>query len=65
MAQIIIAKVSGRELKALEAFLFALDLPFEKSKGTILDRRLRAARMEKQACTLRVVDPENVWESIT
>lgn len=60
----IIAEVSGIKLKALEAFLFAHDIPFEKSKASSLSKKLRAARKEKQAGTLKTVDPENVWDSV-
>jgi hypothetical protein len=64
MEQMIIAEVSGKKLKALEAFLIAHDIPFEKSKTSSLSKKLRAARKEKLAGTLKTVDPENVWDSV-
>ncbi len=61
----IIAEVSGMKLKALEAFLFANDIPFEKSKTSSLSKKLRVARKEKLAGTLKTIDRENVWDSVT
>lgn len=65
MAQITIAEVSGVKLKNLEAFLFALGIPFEKYKSSSLNRKLRAARKEKRAGTLKEIDPDNVWDGVS
>ncbi len=64
MAELVIAETTGKKLKALEAFLEALDIPFRKSTTT-LDRKIQAAREEKRAGTLKRVDPDNLWESIS
>lgn len=65
MAELVIAEATGKKLKALEAFLEALDIPFKRSNTTSLDRKIQAAREEKQAGTLKRVDPNNLWESIS
>jgi len=64
MAEVVIAETTGSKLKALEAFLHALDIPFKRSSTTSLDRKVKAARNEKRAGTLKKVDPDNLWESI-
>jgi len=65
MAELIIAETTGKKLKALEAFLEALDIPFKKSSSLGLDRKIQEAREEKRAGILKRVDPDNVWESIS
>ena len=65
MAELIIAETTGKKLKALEAFLEALDIPFKKSTSPSLDRKVHEAREEKRAGTLKRVDPDNLWESIS
>jgi len=61
MAELIIAETTGKKLKALEA----LDIPFQKSSSLGLDRKIQEAREEKRAGTLKRVDPDNLWESIS
>jgi hypothetical protein len=61
----LIIQAKGKKLKALEAFLQELDIPYKKTGSNELDRRIQAARKEKQAGTLKTVDPNNIWESIT
>jgi len=65
MAELIIAETTGKKLKALEAFLEALDITFKKSSSPVLDRKIQEARAEKRAGTLKRVDPDNIWESIS
>ena len=65
MAGLVIAETTGKKLKALEAFLEALEIPFTKSSSTSLDKKIQEAREEKQAGTLKRVDPDNLWESIS
>ena len=65
MAELIIAETTGKKLKALEAFLEVLDIPFQKSSSLGLDGKIQEAREEKRAGTLKRVDPDNLWESIS
>jgi hypothetical protein len=60
----LIIQVKGKKLKALEVFLEELDIPYKKTGSTELDRRIQAARNEKQAGTLKTVDPNDIWKSI-
>lgn len=61
----LIIQAKGKKLKALEAFLQELDIPYKKTGSTELDKMIQAARKEKQTGTLKTVDPNNIWESIT
>ncbi|WP_165940090.1 DUF2683 family protein [Dyadobacter psychrotolerans] len=53
-----------KKIKALKAFLKALEIPFNKSGSVSLDMKIQAARQEKRAGTLIRVDPDNLWEGI-
>jgi hypothetical protein len=64
MAELIIPKVSGKKLHALEDFLSSYDIRFEKSSPDNLSKKLKAARIEKQKGTLKIVGPKDVWSSI-
>jgi len=64
MAEVIIPRVTGKKLKALEAFLRSYDIYFEKPSSDNLSKKLKAARIEKQEGTLRTIDPNDVWSSV-
>lgn len=61
----IIIETTRKMLKALEAFLHVLNIPLKKSSSIRLDRKVKAARIEKKAGTLKKIDPNNLWESIS
>lgn len=66
----IIVKAQGEKLRALKAFLSALNMQFQKDESPTdvysaeLDKKIKKARAEKQRGELITVTPENLWESI-
>ncbi|WP_025761447.1 DUF2683 family protein [Dyadobacter tibetensis] len=66
----IIVKVEGENLRALKAFLSALNIKFEKDDETSyefseeLENKIKKARAERQRGEVITVTSENLWESI-
>ena len=66
----IIVKAQGEKLRALKAFLSALNMQFQKDEASTdvysadLDKKIKKAREEKQRGELITVTPDNLWESI-
>ena len=66
----IIVKAQGEKLRALKAFLSALNMQFQKAEASTdvysadLDKKIKKAREEKQRGELITVTSDNLWESI-
>jgi len=66
----IIVKAQGEKLRALKAFLSALNMQFQKDEASTdfysadLDKKIKKAREEKQRGELITVTSDNLWESI-
>lgn len=67
----IIIKAQGEKLKALKAFLSALNIQFQKDEASSedifsaeLDKKIQKARAERQKGEVTTVTSENLWESI-
>lgn len=61
----LIIKVKGKKLKALKAFLTALEIPFHLAGDLVLDEKIKKARMQKSKGTLKKINPDNVWDSLS
>lgn len=70
MMETIIVKAQGEKLRALKAFLSALNMQFQKDEAPAggysaeLDRKIKKAREEKQRGEVITVTPDKLWESI-
>ncbi len=66
----IIIKAQGEKLRALKAFLSALNMQFQKdeaytgSYSVELDKKIKKAREEKQRGEVTTVTADTLWESI-
>jgi hypothetical protein len=70
MMETIIVKAQGEKLRALKAFLSALNIQFQKDETSTdvysaeLDKKIKKARDEKQRGEVMTITPDNLWESI-
>tara|TARA_R110002124_G_scaffold254779_1_gene420404 strand:- start:228 stop:437 length:210 start_codon:yes stop_codon:yes gene_type:complete len=66
----IIVKAQGEKLRALKAFLSALNIQFQKDDTSSdvfsveLDKKIKKARAERQRGEVITVTSKNLWESI-
>lgn len=63
----LIIETEGKKLQAILSVLTALDISFIKS-NTIsieLDKKIEESRIEKAKGQLKIVNPQNIWESIS
>lgn len=66
----IIVKAQGEKLRALKAFLSALNMQFQKAGDSNdvysgeLDKKIQKAREERQRGEVITVTPDTLWESI-
>lgn len=66
----IIVKAQGEKLRALKAFLSALNMQFKKDESPTdaysaeLDKKIKKAREERQRGETVRVAPSELWESI-
>lgn len=61
----VIIKTEGKKLQALLTVLGALEIPFKRTKSVNLDDRIKEAREEKRKGQLKIVNTDNLWESIS
>jgi hypothetical protein len=70
MMETIIVKAQGEKLRALKAFLSALNIQFQKDEASTdvysaeLDNKIKKARDEKQNGEVMTITPDNLWVSI-
>lgn len=66
----IIVKAQGEKLRALKAFLSALNMKFQRDDAPSngysaeLDKKIKKAREERRRGEVITVTPDNLWESI-
>lgn len=60
----LVVEVKGEKLKALKAFLLALEIPYSAEQTLSLDEKIKQARKEKEEGSLKVVDAADIWGSI-
>ncbi len=63
----LIIETEGKKLQAILSVLTALDISFIKSNSISieLDKKIEESRIEKAKGQLKIVNPQNIWESIS
>jgi uncharacterized membrane protein len=63
----LIIETEGKKLQAILSVLTALDISFIKSNAISieLDKKIEELRIEKEKGQLKIVNPQNIWKSIS
>jgi mannitol-specific phosphotransferase system IIBC component len=63
----LIIETEGKKLQAILSVLTALNISFIKSNSISieLDKKIEESRIEKAKGQLKIVNPQNIWESIS